>query len=105
MCCNVAAARKMLTRLEHVDTILVSWQHVNIKYLAQALGAPKEVVPEWRALGLDLGRSRAMASCSTAHTSHDTHLPVHGRRPNSDFDRIYVLNYDADGNYQVRSSG
>uniref|UniRef100_A0A7S3SB14 Uncharacterized protein n=1 Tax=Emiliania huxleyi TaxID=2903 RepID=A0A7S3SB14_EMIHU len=43
MCCNRAAAEAIKLKLLEpgVDTILVAWEHINIQWLALALGAPK----------------------------------------------------------------
>jgi hypothetical protein len=49
MCCNPAAAKKMLAKLAQpgINTILVAWEHSNIVYLAKALGAPKDAELPW----------------------------------------------------------
>ena len=44
MCCNAAAAEKILAKLAEpaVETILVAWESINIGYLAEALGVPAD---------------------------------------------------------------
>jgi len=45
-CCNQAAAESILSKLKEVSvqTILISWEHINIQWLAHSLGAPKDKV-------------------------------------------------------------
>ena len=46
MCCSPVAAAKMLEKMvatSAVNTILVSWEHVNIQWLAQALAEPHDI--------------------------------------------------------------
>ena len=50
MCCNLAAARAMLTKLAEpgINTLLVAWESLNSVWLARALGVqPPELVHRW----------------------------------------------------------
>lgn len=75
-CCNVAAADAMKEELFHrneTHALLASWEHLGIPFLANALGAN---------------------NC----TSNDTGRSIPGCTldwPNTDFDTIYALYFDA----------
>jgi len=55
MCCNPAAAAKMLGKLAEpgIDTILVAWESHNIQHLTEALGVPKGEIPVWNSHNYD----------------------------------------------------
>eukprot|EP00316_Scyphosphaera_apsteinii_P005452 CAMPEP_0119326698 /NCGR_PEP_ID=MMETSP1333-20130426/69088_1 /TAXON_ID=418940 /ORGANISM="Scyphosphaera apsteinii, Strain RCC1455" /LENGTH=267 /DNA_ID=CAMNT_0007335079 /DNA_START=67 /DNA_END=870 /DNA_ORIENTATION=- len=80
MCCNKAAAEVIRAKLvqKGVNTILVSWEHVNIQWLAVALGAPKAKV-------LDVECTKASGGKVKECWDGD------------DYDIIYELRYSADG--------
>ena len=44
---NAKAAKDILSTLAKKSTILVAWEHVNIQYLAKALGVDEEQIPHW----------------------------------------------------------
>lgn len=75
MCCNGAAAQKILAKLAEpgIDTILVAWESHNAYHLAQALGAPKDDVPLYN----DTDTGRALGG--------------------DNYDSVYVFTYDASG--------
>jgi len=49
MCCNKAAAETILEKLKQsgINTILVAWESMNIKWLTRALGVPTDKVKSW----------------------------------------------------------
>jgi len=55
MCCNAAAAKKMLAKLAEpgINTILVAWESANTYWLAQALGVPKDELSQWKSSNYD----------------------------------------------------
>jgi len=49
-CCNPANAAVMKAKLfqDDINTVLVAWEHQNIKYLPIALGVPEKDIPKWK---------------------------------------------------------
>ena len=79
-CCNVGAAAKLKAKLAEPDvaTILVAWEHANVRDLVLALGAP---------------------DCDPASTSGAAcHLEWRG----PDYDPVWALHFDATGQRFVR---
>ena len=76
-CCNVAAAAKLKAKLAEpgTSTILVAWEHANMRNLAVSLGAP---------------------DCDTASTTA-CHLDWDG----TDFDAVWAVTFDSTGQHFV----
>lgn len=75
-CCNVAAAAAIKSTLmeDGVDSVLAAWEHTNIDYLANALGANNCTYP---------GTTDPVPGCNMTW-------------PGFQFDSIYALHFDPD---------
>ena len=54
-CCNPVAAAEHKAKLmeDGINSVLVVWEHANIRYLPIALGVPADQVPEWASSDYD----------------------------------------------------
>ena len=50
---NAAAAAAIKNVSKTAGVVLVSWEHVNIQYLAEAMGVPRKQVPYWKGSDFD----------------------------------------------------
>jgi len=111
MCCNEAAAGKMLAKLAEpgIDTILVAWESHNIQHLTAALGVPKAAITHWDGhnfdsvyvLKYDTSISLSSYDLTSVYQGFDTlgypPAPVqHYLGPNTRCGAIYPTNYSAD---------
>jgi len=85
MCCNPAAAKKMIEKLMEpgISTILVAWEHSNIAFLARALGAPEDKVVHCK----------------------DANGETVDCWPGSNFDMVYALTFNDKGEFQNIDTG
>ena len=111
MCCNEAAAGKMLAKLAEpgIDTILVAWESHNIQHLTAALGVPKAAITHWDGhnfdsvyvLKYDTSISLSSYDLTSVYQGFDTlgYPPApeqHYLGPNTRCGAIYPTNYSAD---------
>lgn len=50
---NAAAAAAIINASKTAGVVLVSWEHVNIQFLAEDMGVPKSKVPYWKGSDYD----------------------------------------------------